>query len=189
MIAIPKQSTDDRETRESIPDNWVESCRPRLLAYAKSRLSHDVAEDLTQETLMTAMQKLETFRGHGKFENWLLAVLRRKILNYWRRQKRSKPISSDKLEILLATKTTFGNRHTSEEPCRLYELEELGDVIEQALNELPENQTRVMRLSRDSDMSSKEIALLLDLSLQNVWVSLHRARKHLKCRVDQYVMS
>lgn len=189
MVAVIEQAPGPNESQQLIPDNWVESCRPRLLAYGRSKLPFDVAEDLTQDTLMTAMQKLDTFRGHGKFEHWLLAVLRRKMLDYWRSKKRSHVNGGDQMEILLATNENSSIRYTFEEPSKLLECAELGRVIEQALNELPKNQVRVMRLSREADLSASEIALQLDLSLQNVWVSLHRARKHLKCRVEQYVMS
>lgn len=189
MIAILKQSVDFTEPQESIPENWVESCRPRILAYGRSKLPLDVAEDLTQDTLLTAMQKLDTFRGSGKFEHWLLAILRRKMLDYWRDKKRSHANCGGYLEILLATKAAAKKRQKLEEPHKLLELAELGRVIEKALDELPKNQNRVIRLSRDSDLSANEIATKLNLSVQNVWVSLHRARKYVKDCVDQYVMS
>jgi RNA polymerase sigma-70 factor (ECF subfamily) len=183
------QSPNCSEPQALIPENWVESCRPQLLAYGMSKLPFDVAEDLTQDTLLTAMQRLDTFCGQGKFEHWLWAILRRKMLDYWRRQKRSHTSCSDHLEFLLSAETTSISRSSFEDPYELLELAELGRVIEQALDELPKNQNSVMRLSRDSHLPATEIARELFLSVPNVWVSLHRARKHLKERDDQYVTS
>ncbi len=185
----PNESHESSKPRESIPENWIESCRPQLLAYGKSKLPFEVAEDLTQDTLLTAMLKLDSFRGCGKFEHWLLAIFRRKMLDYWKAQKRSHLPSSDLLEIFLATNATATRQRSLEEPCKLLEFAELGTVVEQALCELPKLQTRVMHLSRETDLSSNEIAQRLNVSVQNVWISLHRARKHVQKRVDKYAMS
>jgi RNA polymerase sigma-70 factor (ECF subfamily) len=189
MVENGKQSTGRSKLREPIPDNWVESCRPRMLAYGRSKVPLEVAEDLTQDTLLTAMQKLSTFRGCGKFEHWLLAIFRRKMLDYWRDKKRSHTNCDGYLEILSVTKATSRKSEHAGEPHKLLELAELGSVIEQALAQLPKNQKQVICLSRDSDLSANEIAKLLNLSVPNVWVSLHRARKRLRERVDQYAMS
>ena len=46
------------------------------------------AEDIAQETLLTAFQKLDTFRGEARFQTWLFGIATRKALDVLRNRKR-----------------------------------------------------------------------------------------------------
>jgi len=67
---------------------FVERYRGRLLSFANSKLmqSQD-AEDAVQETFISFIQSLQTFRGDCALETYLFSLLRRKIIDTYRSQK------------------------------------------------------------------------------------------------------
>jgi len=67
----------------------LEKLRPRLLAFARLQLRFDdQAEDAVQEALLGALNKLDSFDGRSQFETWVFGILRFKILDIFRNQKR-----------------------------------------------------------------------------------------------------
>ena len=63
--------------------------RPRLLAFARLQLRDSAAsEDAVQETLLTAFEKSTTFEGRSEFETWVFGILKFKILDQLRHQKK-----------------------------------------------------------------------------------------------------
>ena len=181
-MAVDTQCDDGSRV---IPQDWVEQFRPRLLAYARNRVASDLAEDLVQDTLLRALTQLEKFRGEGKFESWIFTILRRVMCDHWRNAIRKqnrfsqvKPGLGDgrpllnKVECLVAS--NWG--------C-LLELKELSELVDDAIEELPAGQRSVLRLHRDGAGTASQIADRLNISVQNVWVSLHRARRYVASRI------
>ncbi|MGA4495541.1 sigma factor [Vreelandella venusta] len=82
--------------------------RPRLLAFARLQLRESAAaEDAVQETLLTAFEKTNSFAGHSEFETWVFGILKFKILDQLRQQKKqgrwqplNDPIDEDTLDRL-----------------------------------------------------------------------------------------
>ena len=51
-----------------------------VLAYARATTSASIAEDAVQETFLRAWRYLDSFRGEGSFEGWLIRICRRCII-------------------------------------------------------------------------------------------------------------
>lgn len=67
----------------------LERLRLRLLAFARLQLRFDdQAEDAVQEALLAALNKLDSFDGRSQFETWVFGILRYKILDIFRHQRR-----------------------------------------------------------------------------------------------------
>ncbi|NWK55253.1 sigma-70 family RNA polymerase sigma factor [Verrucomicrobiaceae bacterium N1E253] len=85
-----------------------------LRAWLRSRLADwTAADDLAQDTFVTAFLKIRDFRGEGSFEAWLQRIAHNHIRNY-RRKMREEYIGGDpELQVLLATddpnETVHGN--------------------------------------------------------------------------------
>lgn len=63
--------------------------RPMLLAYLRSMVADaHLAEDLAQETMLTAHKSIGTFEAGGNFGSWLRGIARNKALMHWRSAKR-----------------------------------------------------------------------------------------------------
>ena len=69
--------------RSGNSDAWAEivsQFQGRLLAFARRRLKQSAdAEDVVQETFLSLLKSLETFRGESSLETWLFQLLRRRI--------------------------------------------------------------------------------------------------------------
>ena len=68
------------------PDSWVDLHGDCLYRYALLRVRHpEVAEDLVQETLFSAVRTYANFRGTSSERSWLCGILKNKICDYFRR--------------------------------------------------------------------------------------------------------
>ena len=78
--------------RSGNSDAWAEivsQFQGRLLAFARRRLKQSAdAEDVVQETFLSLLKSLETFRGESSLETWLFQLLRRRIADAHRRAGR-----------------------------------------------------------------------------------------------------
>jgi RNA polymerase sigma-70 factor, ECF subfamily len=91
----------------------AEQYRAMLLCYARVLLNgndHD-AEDVVQETLLTAHERLETFRHGENFGRWLRGIARNKVLESHRAAKGRKAIVDSR--ILEGIEDVYGMFDTS----------------------------------------------------------------------------
>lgn len=74
----------------SDPEGWrlfVDRFRRRLIAFANRRVSsYALAEDLVQETFLSFLSSRSTYRGDGDLESYLFQILRRRIIDHYRRR-------------------------------------------------------------------------------------------------------
>lgn len=62
---------------------------PSLYGYAYSRVkNHHLAEDLVQETMISAWKSWDSFQGGSTVQVWLIGILRHKLLDQWRSDAR-----------------------------------------------------------------------------------------------------
>jgi RNA polymerase sigma-70 factor (ECF subfamily) len=130
-------------------------------------LDHDEAADVLQSALIRAYEKLDTLRGGERFRVWLYSVAANLARNYLRRGKRGVPLdvvtlNSDELDI-------DGN----------LDRERMEKMVGKALENLSEDQRKVVLLRVYQDMSFKDVADTCGISLSNAKVSFHRAMKTL----------
>src|SRR5208283_5525321 len=73
--------------------HWIEEYSDALFKFARVRVGdRETAKDLVQETFLSALQYLASFRGESAQETWLTAILKNKIIDYYRKKKTSKSI-------------------------------------------------------------------------------------------------
>ena len=66
------------------------------------------------------------------------------------------------------------------DPSIVYEQKEFLKIIKHALSELPDRTAQAFILREVVELSSREICEFMDISIYNLYVMVHRARKHLK---------
>ncbi len=157
----------------------------RVYSLALRMLRHERdAEDVTQQTLLSAVEHLHQFRGEAGFATWLLRIASHAALKVIRKRKGLATVSleeatepSDTLEQVPHPEYIADWRQS---PDELVHRNEIQRLLDDALDRLDEKH-RVVFLLRDVEgLSVAETAQALDLSEANVKVRLLRARLQLR---------
>lgn len=128
------------------------------------------AEDLMQETLIKAWKGILSYKHESKFSSWLFTIAHNVVMDYYRKSKvRSSIFVTDELRA-----TDYNNPHT--ELIR----NELREIIECAVNSLPDKQREVFLLREHSGMTFKEISVATKEPLNTVLGHMHYAMEKLK---------
>ena len=75
-------------TTPIITAQTIKDLEPILLGYARKRISNEeLARDIVQETWLAAMVSLPRFAGRSSLRTWIISILRRKIVDQYRRNR------------------------------------------------------------------------------------------------------
>ncbi|CAM4324301.1 sigma-70 family RNA polymerase sigma factor [Vreelandella rituensis] len=174
----------------------LEAVRPRLIAFARLHLRNaTLAEDVVQEALLTAHEKANDFEGRSGYETWVFGILKYKILDGLRAQKRqgtwqpmNDDISDDLLDHLFQENGRWQpNARPSRwgEPDAVFENEHFWQVFDACMIALPDNIARVFSLRELMGLSTQDICKETGLKENNCWVILHRARLRLRTCIER----
>jgi RNA polymerase sigma-70 factor (ECF subfamily) len=140
------------------------------------------AEDVIQDAYVRAYQHLDQFAGYAPFSIWLTRIAVHEALRRLRLRKRSqqfKDAENDEGDLMSVGRTSIVETNVADsslDPEQHASNAELGQLLEEAVLQLPE-QYRVVIMLRDvEELSTAETAAALDLTEQNVKVRLHRGR-------------
>ncbi len=130
-----------------------------------------LAEDLCQETFINFWLARKRINPNAPPKNYLFKIARNLYLNYKRDTKQTIEVS----ELSIAGENTS---------CDDYETSE---IILNLLNELPPRCREIFVLSRYNELSYKEIAELLNLSIQTVKNQINKALAILRVKIKDYL--
>lgn len=146
--------------------------RRRLFKLIHSMVRNQgAAEDIVQETFITAHQKLDTFRGEAGLFTWLAAIAVNHARQHFRKEKLRRWLSLD--TVLL----TVGLEPAAPDATAPADLKR---AIETALRRLPFPQRTAVVLFEMEGMSHEEIAAVLGCPVGTVWSHLSRAKTRLR---------
>jgi len=142
------------------------------------------AEDVTQQTLLSALENLGGFRGEAGFSTWLLRIATHAALKVIRKRQGLPTVS---LEHATEEPDSFGALPHPEyiadwrqSPAQLAQQNEVRGLLEDALGRLDEKHRLVFLLRDVEGLSVKETADALGLTEANTKVRLLRARLQLR---------
>jgi RNA polymerase sigma-70 factor (ECF subfamily) len=135
------------------------------------------AEDVAQETFITAYQSLRTFRG-GSFKSWLMRVATNRCYDELRRRKRRPQSSLD--ELTDENESYAFLRSPTDGPEAHRQRVELAQAIERCLKALPDDQRIATVLGDVEGYDYQEIAAITRVSLGTVKSRISRARAKLR---------
>jgi RNA polymerase sigma-70 factor (TIGR02943 family) len=166
------------------PAGWVDQYGDYLFRYALSRLrQREVAEDLVQETFVAALRARERFAGASSERTWLTGILKRKIVDHLRRKGHEQPVSdltaSDRwAEALFDERGNWKKKPGKwpSDPSAALEKQEFWAIFRACLGKLPERLANAFTLREMEELDSREVCKALNVSANNLWVMLHRAR-------------
>lgn len=151
----------------------------RLFRVARGILADDAeAEDVMQETYVRAFRELARFRGEARFSTWLTRIACHEALARARKRRRLVSISGGEPPDPPAE--TAG-------PERELENRELHTVLREAVEVLPDPLRSVFCLREIEGLSTEETADALGLTVENVRVRLHRAKRSLREMLDERI--
>ncbi|HEU5050776.1 MAG TPA: sigma-70 family RNA polymerase sigma factor [Gemmatimonadales bacterium] len=143
----------------------------------------ELAEDLTQETFVKALNAIESYRPEFKFSSWIFKIANNAAIDHLRRRELD-TLSLDGSphaetpEAMEATALQIGNR--LESPLEAVEARELGGAIEEAIGRLRPEYRSCILLRHVEGRAYEEIAEILNLPLGTVKTYIHRARNELR---------
>jgi RNA polymerase sigma-70 factor (ECF subfamily) len=146
-----------------------------------------VAEDLVQETFLAALKAREGFSGRSSDRTWLVGILRHKIYDHLRRICRERTVCTEPT-ITRSNQEAWDDSMLwvhdvateCMEPSRRMELAEFRGALETALGKLPTRIAQVFQLYEVEERPNREVCARLNITENNLWVMLHRARKQLQ---------
>jgi len=165
------------------PNKWIDLYSDYLFNYTISRVNdRDLAKDLVQDTFFAGLKSMKNFKGEASERTWLVSILKRKIIDYYRKINSNK----GKAEVRMSYNSdseTEGDwleervadpfDKTAEDTL---ENEELGHAIYNCLDQLPEKQAAVFRKKTIEGLDTETICNELNITASNLWVIIHRAR-------------
>lgn len=178
------------------PDQWVDMYGNYMYRYALSRVADtETAQDLVQEALVAAIKAFEHFQGRSSIKTWLIAILKRKIVDHYRRRSSQQTID-DIDAIANNTDQMFDDtghwkvkpNEWTVNPGSAYEQHEFMDVLYRCLSRLPPKLSEIFMLREFEEMSTDDICRQLSITESNSWVMLYRARMQLRdCLEDNWL--
>lgn len=173
----------------SDPYTWVDAYGDRLFRYALSRIRDErAAEDLVQDTLITALRARDKFQGASSELTWMIGILRNKIFELLRRQAREVPLDGsdedDREEGWFGTgnhwKPEFVPRDWGNEPEKSAESSEFSAALRICLDGLTPGIARAFILREMEGLEHAACADALGVPAGRLAVMLYRARMRLR---------
>jgi RNA polymerase sigma-70 factor (ECF subfamily) len=163
------------------------AARPRLARLAQlNGVSAEEAEDIAQETLLTAWRSLDRLREADRFDAWLDGICRnlsrraaRRALS--ERERRAPDCADDDAQAEDAL--TLAPARDAD-PLDTLTRQELATLLESALGLLNDAAREAVQLRYLADLPSDEAAAQLGLSVNALEARLSRARKHLRAALN-----
>lgn len=187
-------STDDISLN---PEKWVDLYGNYLFNYAITRVYDQVtAEDLVQDTFYSAVKAIDKFEGRSSVKTWLTSILKRKIIDNYRKNARNKEDAIlDNTSYFQTEGILKGHWEDEELPtdwaadAGLEDSTEFYKVLQSCLVHLPEKMAAVFTMKEVDELSTDEICKELDITPSNLWVMIHRAKLKLrKCIEKKWFM-
>ncbi len=165
------------------PEKWADNYSDYLYNYTIVRVNDPiVAQDLVSETFLAALKAKKNFKGKASERTWLTSILKRKIIDYYRKSNSPKgraevhmgyhdpEMEGDWLEDNVADLTD----RTAED---VMENDELRLAILECMSKLSERQAEIFKLKTIDGVDTETICKEYNITPSNLWVIIHRARK------------
>ncbi len=157
----------------AIHDQYYHRVRRFIRATVKNE---SVADDLVQETFIKIQESLDSLRDPEKISSWIFRIAYHLCQDHFRTLKRSSTQEEIHDGLVSLEETPIQKK---------LEQGEMSRCVQDKLSLLPGRQRSVIIFADIMDFSHQEIAHILGLTVENVKVRLHRARKRLKAILEK----
>ncbi|MCL5127598.1 MULTISPECIES: sigma-70 family RNA polymerase sigma factor [unclassified Algibacter] len=164
------------------PDKWIDLYADYLFNYTVTRVSdREIAQDLVQDTFLAGLKSMKNFKGEASERTWLISILKRKIIDHYRKINSNKGKAEVRIQYndaesegdWLEERVADPFDKTAEDSMQN---SELGDAIHNCLSKLPKKQSNVFKMKTILNYETEVICNELNITASNLWVIIHRAR-------------
>ena len=159
--------------------------QPKILHYLSRMMGPEEAEDLTQEVFEKVNRGLDGFKSQSKLSTWIYRIATNTALDKLRSSSFKHSSRQASREETAGTKDK--NAWTGQSATSIDQKvirKEMSECVREYIDKLLPDYQTVILLSELEGFKNKEIAEILEISLENVKVRLHRARAALKNELD-----
>ena len=170
------------------PNRLVERYGERIYRLARRMSNNDAdAEDVMQNTLIKILRKASTYRGDSDPMGWIYRITMNEAREIHRKRKRKPSVSLDSLPVEFdGSSHPIGITDISMRPERAAMAGEIEAVVREAINELPDGYREAVVLYDLEGVPYQEASDLMELTLGGFKTRLHRARLHLRRRLEEF---
>ncbi|WP_121667879.1 sigma-70 family RNA polymerase sigma factor [Mesonia aquimarina] len=164
------------------PEKWVDNYSNYLFNYTITRVNdREVAKDLISETFLAGLKSMKNFKGQATERTWLISILKRKIIDYYRKINSKKAQAEIKPDYIQNDREgdwleeQISNLHEKNAEDQLIN-SELGMAIYNCLENLNEKHAKIFKMKTIDNIDTDVICNEFNISTSNLWVIIHRAR-------------
>jgi RNA polymerase sigma-70 factor (ECF subfamily) len=137
---------------------------------AQMTRDRDLAEDLTQNTFLRMMKYRTSYRVGNRFQSWIYQVARNVFSDHYQAHK-------NKFSNFVNVETMKGEVADSNDQI---EIENQEALLHRSMNKLTDEQRELLVLTRFQHMKYEEVAVIMDTTVANIKVKVHRAIARLR---------
>lgn len=178
---------------------WVIQYTDDLYRWAFSKTSSkEVAEDLVQDTYLSALESLEKFRGDSSPKTWLFTILNHKIIDYYRKKipTGTNTLAPDPKEdkcsaVVEDSFDQWGQWRKESRPQswtgkegNLMDNVDFAKTLQECIDKLPDSWQASIKLKYLNNKKGPDICKDLGISSSNFWQILYRARMQLRACLE-----
>ncbi len=158
----------------------------KIIQYLSRIVGPNDAEDLAQDVFNKISRNLSGFKGKSKLSTWIYRIATNVAID----RSRSALYKQASVSIPLKDNSGFGIENAGR-PARSSAVDqvvirkEMNECVAEYIDKLPLNYRLVLVLSEMKGLSNQEIADILEISIENVKIRLHRARAKLKAALNE----
>ena len=158
---------------------------PKILYYVSKLTGSHEAEDISQEVFEKVNRRLDSFKGESKLSTWIFRIATNTALDKLRSSSYKHSFKHKSLEdsAVKEDRNVWSSQTETHIEKKLIR-KEMSECVREYIDRLPPDYRTVLILSELEGFKNKEIAEILQISLDNVKVRLHRARTSLKQELD-----
>jgi RNA polymerase sigma-70 factor (TIGR02943 family) len=174
------------------PDGWIDQYGDYLYSIAKLKLRDpELAEDLVQETFLSAFKAKNNFKGDSSEKTWLTTILNNKIIDEYRKKARL----NNTIQYISETEEAFTNHffkhgeqvipHWLEETApadwggaadKKINQQEFYTILDHCIKKIPDRLAVIFIAKFVDEIETEHICKEFEISSSNYWVIIHRAK-------------
>ena len=176
------------------PGKWVEKFSDLLFRFAILRVNdRELAKDLVQDTFLAALKNVSGYRGELSEKNWLMMILKNKIIDQYRKHATSKEVLNEsepeQTDIFFDEKDHWKVKTAPQTwttaPEHEFEQGEFSEILQKCVSKLSQIMQTVFSMKyldeEDSDVICKE----LTITSSNYWVLIHRSKLQVRACIEK----